>query len=162
MKAWLHLFAACICVFDASGQSTDITTAANDVVLFMATHSVPLKLTSAKIGGARITSSQKLTDSALEGVILLIGAPDQDDFLELLWWKHPNRSVRLLLVAAFMCATTEDVDSRPNFESSANEFAELQASQRLEEVHFVQSHLSAVRGPPGETDAKRPSFERSS
>ena len=144
MKILPLIFVLCVgCAANADDSQTKITALAQELVGHTARLSVPNEPSSADLGGARMSADQKVTEWSVEGVVTLLGTSDQEDFLELLWWKHPNRAVRLLIVASFMCRSIEPTTAVPPFDAYATQFKDDEARNRLEEVTFVQAHLSA-------------------
>lgn len=102
---------------------------------------VPIELSSADVGEARIEARHKDKSSAFAAVALLLSAGDQDDYLELLWWRSEHANVRALIVAAFKCRTLENREGVPAFEAFAKRFQAQEADQRLTETQLVQTNL---------------------
>ena len=144
MKILPLIFALCAgCAVNAQDASPRILALAHELISRTTPLAVPKEPSAADIGEARLSASQKVAEWSLEGVVTLLGETEQADFLELLWWKHSTRSVRLLIVAAFLCRAVEPRAEIPAFEIYAKQFKDDEARDRLEEVTFVQTHLSA-------------------
>lgn len=126
---------------------------AEDLATFFGTR-LPRDLPSSEIGAARISARQKLAEWALPAVATLIAA-DSDDYLNLLWWQHTNRSVRAAVVAIFLCRRSEPKsaevdDTLLHFETFASRFKEGERAERLEEIKHVRQHRVLYAGKLGE------------
>jgi hypothetical protein len=132
-------FALWLMVFTALGANLETETLSKLEAL-----TVPSDATPGDIGNARIQSRQKIQEWALESIALLVTTEQQDDFLELLWWQTEHPTVRVMIVAGFKCRTVEDRVGIPSFEAYAARFAKSEEDQRLQEIKYVQEHITEL------------------
>jgi hypothetical protein len=90
---------------------------------------------------SRQTSESNVEELALQSIGHLLTYSQEDPLSELLWYKTPHRSVRVLIVAAFRCRLTNGDHQLPDFAHFCQRLERGEAEARLQEIAFVEANL---------------------
>ena len=71
---------------------------------------------------------------------------NEDENIELFWWRQENREVRCFVISLYLCSTVEPVSWIPDFSRYLDFFNESEKENRMQEMQFILDHRSAIAG----------------